>query len=291
MSRPVRDSGPLDLLSVGHVTCDLQPQGGSLPGGAAFFSGRAALAMGLEVGLFTSLGPAFPHRESLRRFRPQVLEGEASTVFENHYKGAHRTQFLRSLAPTIDPSLLPQAWRRTPAVYLCPVMGEVPLSAVERFSDAMVVLGAQGWMRRQGPQGRVEPLKWRPSRGALERVSLVVLSDEDALHDEGVLAHLVERVPLVAFTQGRRGGLLYENGRARRFPAFPTREVDPTGAGDVFGAAMLLRLASGASPLEAAYWGACVSSLAVEAPGAKALEDRQEMERRMARLWGGKVEG
>src|SRR4029079_5446768 len=48
------------------------------------------------------------------------------------------------------------------------------------------------------------------------------------------------QVPLVAVTHGADGADLYANGGpAESFSGAPAREIDPTGAGDVFAAAFL----------------------------------------------------
>jgi sugar/nucleoside kinase (ribokinase family) len=58
--------------------------------------------------------------------------------------------------------------------------------------------------------------------------------------------------------------------------------VDPTGAGDVFAACFLVRYQETGDPLEAAAFGACAASCAVEGVGATSLGDREEVLRRMA---------
>jgi sugar/nucleoside kinase (ribokinase family) len=57
--------------------------------------------------------------------------------------------------------------------------------------------------------------------------------------------------------------------------------VDPTGAGDVFAAAFLVRYQETGNPLEAAAFAACAASCAVEGVGATSLGDRAEVMRRM----------
>ena len=64
-------------------------------------------------------------------------------------------------------------------------------------------------------------------------------------------------------------------------PALPRTEVDPTGAGDVFAAAFLVRYQETGDPLEAAAFGACAASCAVEGVGTSTLGDRAEVEQRL----------
>jgi sugar/nucleoside kinase (ribokinase family) len=52
---------------------------------------------------------------------------------------------------------------------------------------------------------------------------------------------------------------------------YPAREVDPTGAGDVFAAAFLTGMARGLDPVEAARLGAAAASIAVEGRATESL--------------------
>ena len=61
----------------------------------------------------------------------------------------------------------------------------------------------------------------------------------------------------------------------------PCIEMDPTGAGDVFATAFLLRYQETGDPLEAAAFGSCAASCVVEGLGASQLGDRAEIERRL----------
>jgi sugar/nucleoside kinase (ribokinase family) len=58
--------------------------------------------------------------------------------------------------------------------------------------------------------------------------------------------------------------------------------VDPTGAGDVFAAAFLVRYHETGDAADAAAFAACAASCAVEGVGVSSLGDRPEVLRRMA---------
>jgi len=64
-------------------------------------------------------------------------------------------------------------------------------------------------------------------------------------------------------------------------PTLPRPEVDPTGAGDVFAAAFLVRYHEAADPVEAAVFAACAASCAVEGVGTSSLGDRAEVAKRI----------
>ena len=58
-------------------------------------------------------------------------------------------------------------------------------------------------------------------------------------------------------------------------PAAPAREVDPTGAGDVFGLVLTLELAHGTPPAAAGRAAAEAAARVVEGPGLGTLSDSE----------------
>lgn len=89
------------------------------------------------------------------------------------------------------------------------------------------------------------------------------------------------RVPLLVATDGRDGATLFERGTATRFSAYPATEVDPTGAGDVFAAALLAHLYQHRDPHAAMDFANCVASLSVESPGISGIPTREQIEERL----------
>jgi sugar/nucleoside kinase (ribokinase family) len=63
--------------------------------------------------------------------------------------------------------------------------------------------------------------------------------------------------------------------------AFPEDEVDPTGAGDTFATAFLIRFHETGDPAEAARFGAAAASISVGGTGADAIATREEIVARM----------
>jgi sugar/nucleoside kinase (ribokinase family) len=82
-------------------------------------------------------------------------------------------------------------------------------------------------------------------------------------------------------TESHRGAQVRSDGRWRRMDAFPEDEVDPTGAGDTFATAFLIRLHETGDVDEAARFGAAAASLSVGGIGVEAVPRRTEIEARM----------
>ena len=80
-----------------------------------------------------------------------------------------------------------------------------------------------------------------------------------------------DRDKLLFITLAERGALVIEGERATHVPAPPAREVDPTGAGDVFCGATLAALSQGDPPVAAARRGVALASAAIEHLGPAGL--------------------
>jgi len=256
-----------EYLAVGHVTHDRVGRG-SLPGGSAYYSAVTARAMGLKPSLWTSLGADFAHEQVLSGIAVHNTPGPATTTFENIYGDGVRKQWVHALATTLAPDTLPEVLRGSAVVHLAPVIDEVPLALAPCFAGALVGLGVQGWVRSLEGSGRVAAKRWEPDPCLLEAVDVAVLSDAEADLQADLVERLVARIELVALTHGEQGSTLFVRGEPLRVPAARAIEVDPTGAGDVYTAALLICLARGLAPPAAAEAAAVAAAAIVEAPGA-----------------------
>ena len=259
------------IVVCGHVTLDVV-EGGRVPGGTAWYTARALAALGASPRLLTSAGPDLP-RDALAGIDAEVVPSAATTVFANAYDAAGvRTQRVLSAAAPLDPRRLPAAWRGADVLLLAPVLGELDVAAFAAAARARVVgLGVQGLVRDVRPDGAVAPRRWDPDAASLGGLHAAVLGEDDVRGQGDLVARLAAAVPVVAFTHGARGCDLFVRGRATRVGVYPTREVDPTGAGDVFAAGLVLGLARGEDPVEAARLGAAAASIVIEARGGDAL--------------------
>jgi sugar/nucleoside kinase (ribokinase family) len=261
----------LRVLACGHVTLDRYGDA-VLPGGSAYYAGQAYRGLGARVGVATAAGPDFP-LSALEGVEALVAPAPRTTAFENCYGAdGRRSQRVTAVAPPLDPAAVPASWRSADVLHLAPVVGEVALRAWRAAVRARVVgVGLQGFVRAVLPGGEVEQPRWEFEPGDLAGVDAVCVGEDDLAGQGDLLERLAAAVPLVAFTQGERGCEIIARGRARWVGTFPTLQVEPTGAGDVFAAGFLLGLARGASPVDAARLGAAAASIVVEARAGEAL--------------------
>ena len=97
--------------------------------------------------------------------------------------------------------------------------------------------GMQGWLRRVRDDGLVEPapLEEAAEVRELPPLDVAIISELDHPDGEAVVQSRVASGGTAAITRGARGATLFSGGKRLEIPAAPAREVDPTGAGDVFG--------------------------------------------------------
>jgi sugar/nucleoside kinase (ribokinase family) len=261
----------LRALVCGHVTLDRFGER-LLPGGAAYYAGRALRALGADVSILTSAGSDFP-REALRGLAAEIVPARATTTFVNVHGPAGRTQRVLAAAPPLDASRLPAAARGADLVLLAPVLGETePRSFLGAAAARTSGLGIQGLVRTVQEGGTVAQPPAALDGTALAGLD-VIFAGEDDLRGQGDLARrLAAAAPIVVLTHGESGCELLVRGERRRVGVHPAREVDPTGAGDVFAAGFLFALARGDGPVEAARLGAAAASIVVEGLAGERLD-------------------
>jgi sugar/nucleoside kinase (ribokinase family) len=262
---------PTRVLVCGNVTLDRTAEG-LVPGGPAYYAGRAWRALGAAVQALTSAASDFP-AAALEGVDALVAPAPLTTVFVNtHGADGARTQRVEAAARRLDPALLPAAWRTPDVLHLVPVLEELDPAAFRATTRPRITgLCAQGLLRRVAPDGTVVQPRWEPSPALLAAVDAVNLGEDDERGQGDLVPRLARAVPIVVLTLGSRGAELLVRGRTHRVGVYPTREVDPTGAGDVFAAGFLMGLAQGEAPEEAARLGAAAASFVVEGPGGAEL--------------------
>ena len=291
-----RDRAPAPVptvLVVGAASRDIaaeDPRGWRL-GGAVTYGSLTLARFGLRVRALVGVdaeAAGAAELEMLRDAGADVVLARLARgpVFENLETPDGRRQRCLSVADPIPVSTLPDPWRRSDAVFLGPVAGELD-AGWAGITAARVVLGWQGLLRNL-EAGRDVTRRPPAAHPLLAAASLVGVSRAD--FEPGTTPSSVQ--PLLApgatlvLTDGAAGGLVLDRSAAnpldpaaQRYPAIPSDGViDATGAGDVFLAVVLATLlqpsliASGGtfdgdSAIGATRLAAAAASLTVEAPG------------------------
>ncbi|MHB1293363.1 MAG: PfkB family carbohydrate kinase [Anaerolineae bacterium] len=270
-----------EYLVIGHVTKDLLPDGGTRAGGTATYSALAARKLGADVGVLTSAGPDMALFVGEPDIRVCCKPAAETTTFENVYESGARRQYIRGVAGKLDASDLPESWRAAPIVQLGPVAQEVDASLAQAFTQPLIGVTPQGWLRRWDGDGLVSAIDWVEAQAILDAAHVVVLSMEDLGGDRRRFAAYRRMARMIVLTAGPKGAYVFQGEREDHIPAYAVTEVDPTGAGDVFATAFLIRLRETDDPVEAARFANCTASFVVEGLGTSTLPARDQVEWRL----------
>jgi sugar/nucleoside kinase (ribokinase family) len=267
---------PVDYLVIGHVTEDITPTGRRI-GGTATFSALTARAFGLRVGIVTSVSAQTP-LSALAGIPLVNVATPHSTTFENIRTAAGRTLILHRQAAPISLESVPESWCRSAIVHLGPVAQELPGEIAKGFSAALLGMTPQGWLRTWDGTGHVSACKWAGAESLLPLAGAVVISREDVQGDDDVIEAMAQHTRVLAVTESAAGAVLYWNGDRRRFRAPETQLIDDVGAGDVFAAALFIRLYMTRDPWEAARFATLLAARSVTRSGLEGVPMPQEIE-------------
>jgi sugar/nucleoside kinase (ribokinase family) len=267
---------PVDYLVIGHLTRDVTPKGVAL-GGTAAYSGLTALASGLRVGIVTACAEdeQFPELEGIS---VAALRGENTTTFQNIDTPKGRVQLILHRAHQLEASCIPETWRTALIVHLGPVAQEIDPDVVRVFPRSLICLTPQGWLRAWDKNGNVYPTEWPEAQFVLEKAAIAVISLEDIDGDESRIEEMLESVRILAVTEGANGARVYWNGDLRRFLPPSVKEVDATGAGDIFAAAFFSRYQFTHNPWQAGRYATQISAVSVTRSGLTGIPTAEEIE-------------
>ena len=294
------------VVVVGAASRDIaedDPRGWRLGGGVSY-SALTTARLGLPTGAIVGVDEAASTASELDLLREAGVDVHLvplahGPVFVNIERPEGRLQLCGSHSDPLPVDEVPAAWRSAPGWILAPVAAELPLDwASLPADDAFVAVGWQGLLRDLEAGEAVRHIAPHPDP-IVRRADLVGLSRDDVDRDVPLadLYGLLRRGASLAVTQGDRGGLIAHGAHGdrdaalelRHYPAVPSHEiVDPTGAGDVFLAALAAarieprlvggRLGQGFDLLLAA----AAASLVLERPGMLGVPLRDAVRVRMS---------
>ena len=267
-----------ELVIAGHVCQDILPDGSLGLGGTASYATITALRLGQRVGLVTSAGPDLDVAQTFPGAQVACHPSAATTLFENIYFDGQRKQILHRHAGVLECAHVPPLWRQVPMVYLGSIDQEIDPSLFFCFDKALIGVMPQGFLRRWDEDGQVFYTDWTPAEMILRRIDVLVMSELDVPDPEGLVQEWSRFIDIIVVTRAARGATVYRQGKSRHYPTRPAQQVDPTGAGDVFATAFLIRLAETGDAGQAARFANIVASFSVEGWGMTAIPTRQQVE-------------
>ena len=298
------------VVVVGAAARDLvddDPRGWRLGGGVSY-SALTTARLGLPTGAIVGVDEAASTAAELDLLREagvdvHLVHLDHGPVFQNIERPEGRLQLCGGSSDPVPVAAVPDAWRAAPGWILAPVAAELPPAWAETPStEAFVAVGWQGLLRELVAGEAVHHVSPRPDP-IIRRADLVGLSRDDVDRNVALadLYGMLRRGASLAVTQGDHGGLVAHGSRGdrdaalelRHYPAVPSHDpVDPTGAGDVFLAALAAarieprlvggRIGQGFDLLLAA----AAASLVLEGPGLLGVPLRDAVRTRMREAIG-----
>ncbi len=267
----------IDFLAIGNVTRDLLPDGGHTLGGTVSYAVMTAHRLAHRPGALTRLAPDIPLTGEWNQVIVQRLPSATTTTFRNQYLGQTRRQIVSDVAPPITAHDLPTAWQTVPVTLLGPIAQEIDPSLLAVLRGPIIGAVPQGWMRQWDADGVVSRQRWTHAETVLPAISALILSESDLLQRQD-LAVYRSLCPTVIVTHGALGCQVWQHATMTPVGTRPAVETDPTGAGDVFATAFLIRLAETGHVIQAARFAAVTASFAVEGSGYSAIPPRTVVE-------------
>ncbi len=271
-----------EFLIAGHLTCDLIKDR-KQPGGSVLYGSKTAEKMGYASALWTCAKKNFPESSLLGNMSVVRSSSEKISTFHHEWlkeTGGRRLR-LDEMAAPIQEKTLPPEWKKSRRVMIAPIWNEIGPEAFHWFDTDFIGLTPQGWFRQRNEKGEVyfSKSRWK----ALPRKAmLIVVSEDDIEQDPESWTWIKASSKVAVKTLGKNGHILAtEEGEVHLKPPHVSREMDPTGAGDVFASAMLIALSEGLTPEDAACFASVAASFVVEKPGVTGLPNREEMMKRL----------
>jgi sugar/nucleoside kinase (ribokinase family) len=294
-----------DLVGIGNpvydviVTPSVRTEGRVLSG-CSTNGCLAAKRLGLKrVGLVGRIGSDFADkfRLDMNNFGIEVdLDSLASGTggFRLIYdEKGNRTLDVLGVADRITPRDIPDEFLDASFFLIGPILGEVDLKLIEfvrSSSSGTVFLDPQGLLRMIGSDGRIVHRCNQEAFGKVanfvdvikpnEQESETITGLRDPVRALLQLRKLGPAAPII--TLAERGSIIMEDDHICRIPAFPTKAIDPTGAGDVYAGSFITEYARTQSLVEAALFASAAASIMVEQVGPdfamslKAVEERKK---------------
>lgn len=267
----------IDYLAIGHISCDLTPHGCEL-GGTVAYSGRTARVLGCQTAVLTSARSDYDLTAALPDIQTHCVSANVNTTFTNEYTAHGRVQTIHSVATPLTAIHIPATWQRAAIVHLGPIANEIDPTIITLFSNSLIGLTPQGWMRRWDEDGRVYTRNWAAAATILPLAAAVIISEEDLSNDE-MLDQYRQWSRLLVLTQGYHGCTVFFNNEVRQIDAPHVPEVEFTGAGDIFATAYFVRLwQTGGNPWEAARFA---NKIAAQSVTQKTLNQKMDSIRQL----------
>lgn len=284
-------------MVVGNVVEDRTAEGGWTPGGPSLYSARAAHALGAAVTLLTcelvSAGPAPFDRSALDsldvielpRFRDRPMPR-----YSNTYDSAgNRAQLLVEQGDVLPVGFVqsgeaPRFQTPVDVLVYAPAFHELAQPPASAVPARITAVSLQGLLRDVTPAMEVfqHRAPWPQVSDWVAVADFAFFSEEDTAQPDALARHIADQGCRVFVTKGYQGAVLFTPEGDHTYAALPAHPTDPTGAGDCFSTAFLVRFGETGDVDVATQFALAAGALAVERPGLDGVPSRDQIQHRLA---------
>jgi hypothetical protein len=260
-----------------------QAQGGWMPGGPSLYSARTALALGAEVSLISRI-PAGYDRSVLAGLDVHGFPARVAPRYANTYTPAgKRTQLLLNEGEPLDPAAATLD-RPIDGLIVAPAYHE--LAGLPAMAGPVVAVSLQGVLRTVDAQGHVLPTPDPEAAAApfIRPGCFAFFSEEDSSEPEALARFIAGCGAIALLTRGFSGAMLFRGDAVTRLDAIAAAPVEPTGAGDCFATAFVVRYIETGDVGAACLFALAAGALAVESYGLAGVPTRAAIEERLAKV-------
>lgn len=274
-----------DICVIGHITKDIVIIGKNekeLPGGVAYYFSLALknLDPHIKIAVVTKLKKEDKVLlDELIKKDIQIFwkKSENTTIFENLYPESldYRIQKVKSLASSFTVEDVKDISAKV--FHLGPLTKrDIPLEVIKYLSrKAILSLDIQGFVR-EIRENKVEESSWEKREEGLPYIDILKANEKEAeiltgITDINKAAKKLANFGIkeVVITMGKRGSLIFSEGRFYDIPAYPPeKEVDVTGCGDTYIAAYIYKRLKSFDIEFAGKFAAATATLKIENFGA-----------------------
>jgi sugar/nucleoside kinase (ribokinase family) len=211
------------------------------------------------------------------------------TLFENTYSDGIRKQKAWP-GGDIQRADVPQAAFDAMGLLVGPVLQEVDPAILRTPRSGSLMLDAQGFLRQLSTAGDVILRMTLEAEKAFRHCDILKVDAREAAvitstRDGKTAGRILHRMgpKIVIITRGADGALFYDGVRFTQITAPEVDVIDPTGAGDVFSAAFLVRYIASGDLIAAGRFAVTAAALSTRGFGASALPSEADISSLMQR--------
>jgi len=288
----------VEVAVIGSFSLDenIGPKGAAsnVLGGAPVYSGSTFSRLGLKAGICSTIGgdqkdKALKFCKSMGiDFKGLKVSGERTLTFKNVYdEEENRVQWCYNIPEKISKEDIPEEYLKCKAFYISPLMNEVALEVLDRIrgEDKILMLDPQGLMRRVDEEGKVRIVfDKKELEKFFQKVDIVKVGKDEAkatgLSEKEILKTIIDSGAKIGIvTRGKEPVKVSWEKKTFEAQTLNVKVEDPTGAGDVFGAAFLTEYLKSKNVEKAVKFANIAAGLKIRYRGPKGFPAQEDIEK------------